>query len=226
LLKAEGGADFEEKRKDTYEAVRQQAMKQGYNLSTDDLWDLADKSMMFGWGESGQEYELQRAISEKTSQGGVFGGDVQGNVDGLRSLAEANGVKLDDAWMYSKAKSIASGLSLDVDVQREVRQMAASQSPGFATQILAGENLYDLVSPWRAAMADEWDIAPTSIKLSDPMLQQAVGGFDQQGNPQMMDLGQFRQNLRKDPRWLQTDKGQNSTTSAFAEVLKMFGMGN
>jgi len=226
LLKANGGADWEEKRTDTFEAVRQAAMKQGVNLAEPDLWDLTEQSMMHGWGDPGQEYELAKAINEYESQGGVYGGDIGTNMDNLQALALANNVKLDSNWFLSKAKSIASGLSLSDDAEREIRQFAAEKSPLFAQQIMAGQSLQDLASPWRRLMADEWELSDTQIGLDDPTLQKMIGGFDEQGNPMRMSLGDAQIMLRKDPRWLGTKKGKNTVTSTFADVMKMFGVGN
>lgn len=226
LLEANGGADWEEKRNDSYEAVRRTAMTQGVNLSEEDLWDLAEQSMMNGWGEPGQEYELARAINDYKSVGGVYGGDIAGNADNLKAIAMANNVKLDANWFLSKGKSIAAGLALPDDVEREIREMAAQKVPAFADRIRAGEDLDTLVSPWRMMMADEWELAPDAISLDDPALTAAIGGYDEKGNPKMEDLGSFQMRLRKDPRWKTTAKGQNTSIDAYAGVLKMFGYGN
>jgi hypothetical protein len=225
LLQAQGGADFAKKRDDTGEYVRQRAMKMGVNLSYERLNELTEDTMMFGWGSDGREYELDRAIVGSQSEGGNYGGDIEMNAENLRMLAKANNVKLDDIWFMSKAKSIAGGLSLAEDAQREIRRMAAEKSPGFATQIMAGENLEALTAPWRRMMEDEWELEMNSIPLDDPMLQSAIGGFTQEGAPVSMNLGEFQQRLRKDPRWLNSNQGQNKTVSAYSDVLKMFGMG-
>lgn len=226
LLKAAGGADWTAKVKDTQEAIRQQAMAMGVNLNAEDIAGLATQSMMYGWGEKGQEYELQRAIAEIPSRDGEYGGDIAKNADMLRATALANGVKLDEQWYQSKAKSIASGLSLPADAERQVREFAAQKTPGFAEEIMAGQDLTALVSPWRRMMADEWEMSETAIPLDDPTLMSAIGGFDEQGKPVKENLGEFGVRLRKDPRWLTTTAGQNKQISAMSGVLKMFGYGN
>lgn len=226
LLKAQGGADWQEKQKDSYEAVRKAAMQQGVNLSEDVLRDLADQSMMNGWGQPGQEYELARAINQYQSEGGVYGGDIATNAQNLQAVAIANGVKLDANWFTSKGKSIAAGLSLAEDAEREIREMAAQKNPLFGDKIRAGEDLTNLVNPWKQLMADEWELAPDQISLDDPTLQAAIGKVDEKGNLVAEDLGSFTMRLRKDPRWLTTAKGQNSTIDAYSGILKMFGYGN
>lgn len=224
LLKAEGGADFTQKQADTREAVRQQAMKQGYNLSPEQIDSLTEQSMMYGWGE--RPYLLQQAIGKMQSMAGQYGGDVGGNVDNLKAIALANNVKLDEQWFLGKAQSIAAGMSLADDVERNIRELAAQRAPVFAKEIMAGQNLDALVSPWRSLMAEEWELGAQAITLDDPMIQKAIGGFSQDGTPTAMNLGEFQMLLRKDPRWMQTTKAQNSVTSTFADVMKMFGVGN
>lgn len=223
LLEAEGGADFEAKKNDTFEFVRRTAMQMGVNLNPNRLQELTEETMMFGWGAQGQDYELRRAIADSPSDGD-YGGDIRKNADTLYAMALANGVKYDDTWFTSAAKSIATGLSNPDDWETDIREQAASKYAVFADKIRAGMNVTDLVSPWRRMMADEWEIAQETIRLDDPMLMSAVGGFDDKGNPTGMNLGEFQRMLRKDPRWMETDKAQNQVTSIASEVMKMFGL--
>ena len=48
--------------------------------------------------------------------------------------------------------------------------------------------------------------------------------YDSKGNPYAMNLGEFKRSLRKDKRWLETDKAQNEITAATGSVLKLFGL--
>ncbi len=226
LLQAEGGADFTEKTKDSVEAVRQKALEVGVNLSPQRMQELAHNSMMFGWGDPGQEYELVNAIVESGTEGGQYGGDIAANTDNLNKVALANNVKVGPEWVLSKAKAVAKGWANAEDVERELREMAAEATPLFADRIRAGEDYAALISPWRRMMADEWELAPDAIPLDDPMLSSAVGGFDDKGNPKKEDLGSFQMRLRKDPRWLTTAAGQNKSIDAYSGVLQMFGYGN
>lgn len=223
LLEAEGGADFQAKQKDSFEFVRRTSMEMGVNLSNAQLQELAEDSMMFGWGESGQDYELRRAIVDLEPQG-EYGGDIRKNADTLYALALANGVKYDDSWFTSAAKSLASGLSNPEDWENDIREQAASRFPIFGDKIRAGMNVSDLVSPWRRMMADEWEIAESDISLNDQTLLSAIGGVDEKGNPKAMNLGEFQRALRKDPRWMETDRAQNQVSGIASEVMRMFGL--
>lgn len=227
LLSAEGGADFLAKEQDSREFVRRTAMEMGRTLSPEEIASLSEDAMLGGWGEPGQDYELKRAIMDLAEDPGEeYGGTIEENAMLLRAVAHANGVKLDEKWIATKAKSAASGLSLIQDAETEVREMAAQKVPGFANQIRAGQDLDALMSPWRNLMAEEWEMSSTAIGLDDPMLLNAVGGYDDKGQPRMENLGDFQTRLRQDPRWLGTAAGQNKTIDAYAGVLRMFGYGN
>ena len=227
LLAAKGGADFTEKQADAQEFVRRTAMEMGRTLSPEEIQSLAEDSMINGWGVSGQDYELKRAIIDlPEKEGEDYGGTIEDNMMVLRKTAQANGVKIDEKWMMGKAKSAASGLSLIEDAEMELREMAAQKVPGFANQIRAGQDLDALISPWRRMMAEEWELSDSAIGMDDPMLMQAIGGYDEKGQPKMEDLGTFQTRLRADPRWKVTAAGQNKSIDSYAGVLKMFGYGN
>lgn len=223
LLQAEGGADFAAKQNDTFEFVRRTAMQMGKNLNNQQLADLTEDTMMFGWGEPGQDYELRRAIVDLPDDG-QYGGDIRKNADNLYALALANGVRYDDNWFTSAGKSIAAGLSMAEDYENDIREQAAGLYSVFADKIRAGMNVIDLVSPWRKRMADEWEIDEDSIRLDDPTLLSAIGRVDDKGNPSVMNIGEFQRVLRKDPRWLETDKAQNEITGVTSQVMQMFGL--
>jgi hypothetical protein len=227
LLAAKGGADFTEKQADAQEFVRQTAMNMGRTLSPEEIQSLAEDSLINGWGESGQDFELKRAIIDlPDKEGEDYGGTIEDNMMRLRATALANGVKIDEKWMMGKAKSAASGLSLIEDADMELREMAAQKVPAFANQIRAGQDLDALISPWRRMMAEEWELSDTAIGMDDPMLMQAIGGYDQSGQPKMEDLGSFQTRLRQDPRWKVTAQGQNKSIDSYSGILKMFGYGN
>ena len=225
LLSAEGGADFEQKKLDAQEFVRKTAMEMGRNLSPEEIASLAEDSMLQGWGEPGRDYELKRAIVDAPmSEGETLGGTLEEYANKLRAVSLANNVKIDDKWIQSKAKSAASGLSTIEDAESELREWAAQKTPYFADRIRSGEDLDALVSPWRRTMIDEWELA--DVKLDDPMLMSAIGGYDEKGNPKAEDLGAFQTRLRKDDRWVTTAQGQNKRIDAYSGVLRMFGYGN
>lgn len=221
--------DFVEKRKDSYEYVRQTAQSLGVGLDQKALDELTTQSMMFGWGDPSNAYELQRSILNNYTPAGEedqtdYFGDVGANADKLQALAYANGVEYNEGWYNSAAKSIASGLSSEDYWTQKIRQEAGSTFPVFKDQLAMGMNVSDIASPYLKSMSELLEINPAEIKLNDPTIMGALTNYDEKGNPRAMSLGAFRDQLRKDPRWMETDKAQNEIAGITGSVMKMFGL--
>jgi hypothetical protein len=103
----------------------------------------------------------------------------------------------------------------------QIRQQSAAMFPQFRDAIMAGQSLKAMASPYMTMMQQEWDIPEGTIRVDDPVILRAMGG---DGGNQMMNLADFQRMLRRDPRWMNTDKAQNDITSVASQVLKMFGM--
>ena len=217
------GADFIQKQKDSSENVRRTAMQLGVNLDAATLDKLSKDSMMQGWGAPDQAYLLEQAIIA-SPQNGEYGGDIQKNALSLKALAEANGVSYSEQYFESAGKSIASLATNEDYWTAQIRKEAASQLPVFAEQIQLGVNVRDIASPYLKAMEDVLEINQKNISLQDPTILGALSNYDSKGNPYAMNLGEFKRSLRKDKRWLETDKAQNEITAATGSVLKLFGL--
>ena len=221
-------ADFLAKKQDSNEYVRKTAMDLGVALDVETLNDLTEQSMMFDWGNPANAYELQRAILKYTPEGETdttdYVGDIGKNAADLKALAYANGVEYNEGWFNSAAKSMAGGLSNRDFWEQKIRQEASSAFPVFKDQIEMGVNVSDIASPYIKSMAELWEVNPAEIKLNDPTILGALTNYDEKGNPRAMNLGAFREQLRKDPRWMDTDKAQNEVAGIASSVMKMFGL--
>lgn len=226
-------ADWQLMMDDAKMAVQKVASRQGSQIPPEVLKDIQTKYIYEGWGKRPDgEMLLQQALSkyigyEKTP-GGAGGmtlrgssGDIAGS---LRRTATANGISYSDGWYQSAAKSIAEGWTTENDWQRDIQEQAASMWPVFADKIRAGVSAQDLASPYINLMAQTFEVDPNTISLNDPYVRQALGGFDQGGNPSAMNLWDFELKLREDPRWMTTKQAQDQTNSIANTVLRMFGI--
>ena len=98
-----------------------------------------------------------------------------------------------------------------------------SRWPVFAKQIQSGMTAKDLASPYKQIMARTFEISDNDISIDDPYIRGALGGFDDSGSPKAMNLWDFEQQLRNDPRWANTKQALDQTSSVASSVLKMFG---
>jgi hypothetical protein len=223
-------ADFKELVKDTTEAIRQRVMELGYpNLSDALMQEVVDVYLTQGMGAPGQEYELEQYLFNLDEQGRLeaadgYGGDIDANAQLLRQAALANGVAYNDDYFVSAGKSIASGLSQSDLWLKQIRNDAASKFPVFSEQIQAGVNVNDIASPYIRSMAQTLQLNPATITLDDPTILGALTNYDDKGRAYATDLGSFQRQLRKDPRWMETDEAQNQITGLTARVMQMFGL--
>lgn len=225
-----GGADWNTNIENAKVAVQLTAAQMGAQITPEELNALARRYVYEGWGETGRQAMMMKALSEEitflpdergiaTMQGAA--GDL---VSSLRNLARANGISYADNWYESAARSVASGLSTTEDWERDVREQAASLFPVYSEKIRMGMNVYDLASPYINTMAQELELDPNQITLDDPYIRSALGGMNDQGDFAPMGLWDFQKKLRQDPRWENTSKAQNEVTSVTGRVMQMFGL--
>lgn len=210
--------------------VVQLASAAGAQLNAEDTEILANRFVFEGWERAENDVFLREAISEKiefgttpSGQRGLTGG-AGSLAETLKGIAQSNGLTLTDDYYLSAARSVASGLTSEEDWLRDIREQAASRWPNFADKIRGGSNVKDLASAYMYMMQQELGVPFDSISLDDPYMMQAFGGMDENGNPRVMSLFDFRKMLRQDPRWLETPTAQNEIAGASNAILKMFGI--
>jgi hypothetical protein len=73
-------------------------------------------------------------------------------------------------------------------------------------------------------MANILEINPTDVKLDDPSINRALTNLGQDSKPALQPLWQFEQEMRKDPRWGNTQNARQSLDSTANTILKSFGL--
>ena len=112
-------------------------------------------------------------------------------------------------------KELQTGASLD-DFNQKIRNYAKAAVPEWAKKLIdQGTDLNDIISPYRATMADELELPFTSIDVTDSAVQNALSSN--------MSLADMRKQLRQDTRWQYTDKARESVSNAALKVLRDFG---
>lgn len=179
-----------------------------------------------GWQE--QPQAMATALSEKigastgVAKGRLMG--VSGNLeDELMAVAQKNGLRLDQNYYISAAKSVAAGLTTADDWRRDIRSQAASLWPAWQDKINNGMDAEDLLSGYKTIMAQTFEVPPEYITMDDPTLRQAVTGVDDKGEPRVMGLWEFQTKLRNDPRWMNTKQASDQLSSIGTDVLKLMG---
>jgi flagellar motor protein MotB len=153
-----------------------------------------------------------------------YGQNILGNTGAsLRGLATAYGINHDDAWFDSAERRVLGGEATLDSYEDIFREQSGLLYPQFENQIAGGQNVWDLVAPWRQVTQELLEYVPTS--LNDPHLQyamQAMNGED--GMPGNMSIMDYKRYLREQPEWLGTDNGRKTVDSQMINLAEMFGI--
>jgi hypothetical protein len=195
--------------------VKRQLKQQGSTLTDQQLEDYyvrgIDETTILDEALSGTKFEL-----------GKTGGSQADFYNQLLRVATANGISstllpkvLGFDTIDQVIKELQTGASLD-DFNQKIRNYAKAAVPEWAKKLIdQGSDLTDIISPYRATMADELELPYTSIDVTDSFVQNALSSN--------MSLADMRKKLREDSRWQYTDKARESVSSSALKVLKDFG---
>lgn len=165
---------------------------------------------------------LDEALKGSKFEAGKTGG-AQGNTyNALLATATRNGVSmsllpkvLGFDTMDEVIKDIQLGASID-DYTQKIRNYAKVAMPDWAKKLIdQGQDVTDIVSPYRATISDVLELPYTSVDVTDKHIQNALASN--------MSLSELRKQLRKDDRWQYTDQAHSEVANATKQVLQDFG---
>lgn len=165
---------------------------------------------------------LDEALSGTKFVPGKTGGNQADLYNQILRTATANGISttllpkvLGFDSIDQVIKELQTGASLD-DFNQKIRNYAKAAVPEWAKKLIdQGTDLTDIISPYRATMADELELPYTSIDVTDSVVQNALSSN--------MSLADMRKQLRQDSRWQYTDRAKESVSTAALKVLRDFG---
>lgn len=192
----------------------------GAVMTMNQITRVATNALMFGWNDS----QLRNTLAGYTrAVNGVYRGQAGADVDSLRQTAWRNGINLSSASLQSWAQNIAKGSSTVQYYQDAIRRQAKTLAPGFAQELDAGVDLYDVAGAYMQSKAKILELNPADIDLFDPDVRSALSAKDSSGKPTSKSLWQFEQDLRKNPKWLKTQNAQDQIMAVGHQVLRDFG---
>jgi hypothetical protein len=195
--------------------VKKQLKQQGSTLTDQQLEDYYIRGI-------DETTILDEALSGTKFEPGKTGGNQADLYNQILRTATANGISttllpkvLGFDTIDQVVKELQTGASLD-DFNQKIRNYAKAAVPEWAKKLIdQGNDLNDIISPYRATMADELELPFTSIDVTDANIQNALSSN--------MSLAEMRKQLRQDTRWQYTDKARESVSNAALKVLRDFG---
>lgn len=197
------------------------AAEMGAAIPSAKIGKIAEQALATGLDEAGLRNVLGGYITwtdknTLSGQAGMF-------EHAMKEFAYANGVTLDRQVVKNQAQLVGRGLATEQDFKNQIVNQAASLYPAYTEQLMGGQTMMEIASPYIQQMADDLEIPDTQISLSDPLVRSALNGVNKQGKPVGMDLVTFQNVLRNDPRWGKTKKAQDSMMNTGLTVLKDMG---
>lgn len=189
------------------------------------LYAWAETAKRLGWSEAQlMDHITQSMNMKKELRSKQLGGSAAQLEGQLRALTTAYGVDLGKNWRTSQTARILRGDDTIEGVQNRVRELAMREYKAFADAIAGGQTVQDIASPYIQKMADLLEMNPNDINLNNKLLQQALKQRTQDGKPAAMDLTDFEQLVRKDPRWQYTKNAHEEMSSLLYGLGRSWGV--
>ncbi len=203
--------------------VQQLAATIGASIPPSKLGKIAEQALKTGLDEGGLRNVLGEYVNFQKN-GSTLNGEAGQYEHNIRQFAYEMGISLDKQTIKNQAQLIVRGMATEQDFRSQVVNQAVSMFPTYKAQLEAGQTMMDIASPYIQTMAEDLDVPVSSIKLTDPLIKNALNGVNNQGKPVGMDQTTFRNTLRNDPRWGKTKGAQDSVMTVGMRVLKDMGM--
>ena len=202
------------------QGIIDRAVELGVDIAESDIDDIVNTAAALNISISSPMIDRLIRTKFNYAPGKSFGGKAGQTIVDLRGTAAANGIDLDaqfggqlDSWI----ERVMQGESVDT-FKNLIRQTAKIGLPQNVGKLLdEGVDLETVYTPYRNIMAKVLEINPTSIRLDDPVLRSAITST---GETSLYD---YQRQLRKDPRWQNTDNAREEVSNAALNVLRDFG---
>jgi hypothetical protein len=195
--------------------VKKNLKQQGSSLTDQQLEDYYIKGI-------DESTILDEALSGTKFEPGKTGGSQATDYNSLLSIATRNGIS---ATLLPKVlgfdsidqvvKELQTGASIE-DFNQKIRNYAKTAMPDYVKKLIdQGQDLTDIINPYRATIADVLEVPYNSIDVTDKNIQNALAGN--------ISLADLRKQLRKDDRWQYTDTARSEVANVTRQVLQDFG---
>jgi len=215
VLKLENSGLYKERLTSWLIGIKKSLKKQGSTLTDQQLEDYYMKGI-------DDVTILDEALKGGKFEPGKTGGDQANNYNSLLSTATRNGVSmslLPKVLGFDTLDQVIKDLQTGGDINdytQKIRNYAKTAMPEWAKKLIdQGQDVTDIVSPYRATISDVLELPYTSIDVTDKHIQNALAGN--------ISLAELRKQLRKDDRWQYTDAAKSEVATATKQVLQDFG---
>jgi hypothetical protein len=195
--------------------IKKDLKKQGSTLTDQQLEDYYIKGI-------DDTTILSEALSGTKFVPGTTGGAQATDYNTLLATATRNGISsallpkvLGFDTIDAVIKELQTGASIE-DFNQKIRNYSKTAMPDYVKKLIdEGQDLTDIISPYRATISDVLELPYNSIDVTDKNIQNALAGN--------ISLAELRKQLRKDDRWQYTDTARSEVANVTRQVLQDFG---
>lgn len=187
----------------------------------------AETAQTLGWSEPELVQHMVGAVNFKsTMTQKELGGTAAETRAQLQQLSAQYGVGLGNYFVNHNVQRVLDGSDTIGAVQARIRDLAKQQYTAFADRLDAGETMQSIADPYIQKMADTLEINPNQVKLTDANIQKALTFKDPKtGKVAPMNLADFGDMIRADPRWQYTDNARQAVASVVNGLAQQWGTG-
>lgn len=172
-------------------------------------------SLALGWSDRRLKDWLGTQVG---LHGEMMWGEAGEAFDKLHTVAYSNGLRYSSSWYRDRAREVVSGRITQSTVEDQIRRQAAARYTAYREQILAGQDVMDLASPYLKTVSTLLELPEGDVDLFNKHVSKAMTA---QGTTP---LWQFETDVRSDPLWKKTNNARESMFSVAHQVLNSFGV--
>lgn len=197
-------------------SLKDQAVASGFDVSDADIQAIARDGYIYGRAVNSSE-----VLNKLGTKGTVSSGNT--SVLDLKAFADKYGVVYPDSWYKDAATSVGMRNTQLSKWQNDIIENAKSSYPALAKQIDANIDTRTAGAGYISKIAQNLELDPTQVKLTDPLLQKAFTNLDDKGDPVAPPLWQFERAVKQDERYFKTNKANQEFTGLATEIARQFG---
>ena len=202
--------------------VQQLAAQMGAAIPQSKLKEVVNTMLMTGADENQMRDALGQYVT--FTKDGTLKGEAGMHEFTMKQYAAQMGVEIGEQAIKNQAQLVVRKMATTQDFEDQIRTQAKSAFPGYEEQIDAGMTMKDIATPYQQLMQKELELPESPLGLMDPSIRQALNGLNRDGKPSGMNLAQFQDSLRNDPRWRSTQGAQDKVMQIGNGVLKEMGL--
>ena len=205
------------------DTILSQAQALGVTVPPDQIKGLAQMAVTFGWSSD--------AIQQTLRAGGGFStanpqfGAAATFADQARQLAGEYLINVGDSQMQNYIQQNVRGTLTADGLQQTFMQQAQQMYPWMSGSLKMGVTPSQYLSTYSTAAGKTLDTDPSSINWTDPKYMKALLQTNPDGTQAPVSVGQFQQNIMKDPiyGYQNTQGARDQVFAAAQQIATTFG---